>query len=111
MVEATLSNDGSDGRLNDKCGADYVKTTQSAPPSMAYADGEQCASFDGDADRLMFFYSEAGQFRMLDGDRIAALCACFLDDKIKAAGVDLEISGSARHRAVASPGPPAHTCP
>ena len=54
--------------------------------------GEQCAAFDGDADRLMFFYHDAeGRFRMLDGDRIAVLCAVFLNELTAAAGLDLNL--------------------
>lgn len=45
---------GTTGRLNDGCGADHVKTTQSAPKGMGtFEPNELCASFDGDADRLM----------------------------------------------------------
>lgn len=46
------------GVLNENCGADHVKTTQSAAQGMVFADGDQCASFDGDADRLMFFFTQ-----------------------------------------------------
>eukprot|EP00041_Stephanoeca_diplocostata_P012748 m.214191 g.214191 ORF g.214191 m.214191 type:complete len:550 (+) comp19071_c0_seq3:126-1775(+) len=72
------------GVLNENCGADYVKTTQSAAQGMTFADGDQCASFDGDADRLMFFFTqEGGKFCMLDGDRIAILFAVFLQEKLQ----------------------------
>lgn len=91
-VDATFYNDGSSGKLNDKCGADYVKSNQAAPPSMSgVPDGEQCAAFDGDADRLMFFYHADGKFRMLDGDRIAVLCAVFLNELTAAAGLALNL--------------------
>lgn len=35
----------------------------------------RCASIDGDADRIMYFYNEqdSGKFVMLDGDKIATL--------------------------------------
>ena len=57
-----------------------------------FADGDQCASFDGDADRLMFFFTEGGgQFRMLDGDRIAILVAIYLNEKLAAAGLKLNL--------------------
>lgn len=36
------------------------------------------ASLDGDADRLVYFYFSEGQFRLLDGDRIAVLFAFYL---------------------------------
>lgn len=58
VLKAELFNDGSAGKLNDECGADYVKTKQAAPPGMPYENDEVCASFDGDADRLMFFFKE-----------------------------------------------------
>ena len=90
-IEASLVNSGATGRLNESCGADFVKTTQSAPPGIECPEGAQCASFDGDADRLMFFTTIGGQFQMLDGDRIAALCAAWLDEQIKAAGLALKI--------------------
>ena len=35
--------------------------------------GERCCSFDGDADRVMYFFNDGKRFRMLDGDKIATL--------------------------------------
>lgn len=80
-----------------QCGADYVKTGQMAPDGMSYSEGEKCVSFDGDADRIVYFYktsglltarlccascqllclSPEGNFRLLDGDKIAALVRCW----------------------------------
>ena len=48
----------------------------------------RCVSFDGDADRIVYFYLDDadGGFRVLDGDRIAVLVsrivirACTFDD-------------------------------
>jgi phosphoacetylglucosamine mutase len=82
------------GALNSLCGADYVKTTQRLPPSLTsrLKPGERGCSLDGDADRLMYFYlDERGQFRMLDGDKIAALVAAFIVELVKAAGLDDQI--------------------
>ena len=82
------------GVLNHSCGADYVKTTQKLPPSLAgvLKPGDRGASFDGDADRLMYFYlDERGQFRMLDGDKIAALVAGFIVELVRSAGLDKEV--------------------
>ncbi|KAG8985001.1 Phosphoacetylglucosamine Mutase [Tulasnella sp. 427] len=79
------------GLLNYKAGADFVKTSQSIPPSLQgkLTPGQRAASFDGDADRLMYFYvdEQASQFRMLDGDKIAALVAGYLVDLVDAAGL------------------------
>ncbi|KAI0322654.1 phosphoacetylglucosamine mutase [Amylostereum chailletii] len=82
------------GALNNACGADYVKTSQKLPPSLAgvLQAGQRACSFDGDADRLMYFYlDERSQFRMLDGDKIAALVAGFIVELVKGSGLDGEI--------------------
>ena len=83
-----------EGALNNACGADYVKTTQRLPPSLhgVLKPGQRACSFDGDADRLMYFYlDERGQFRMLDGDKIAALVAAFIVELVKSAGLERKI--------------------
>lgn len=83
------------GALNNSCGADYVKTTQKLPPSMAskLKPGQRGCSLDGDADRLMYFYlDEKSQFHMLDGDKIAALVAAFIVELVKNAGLEGQIN-------------------
>lgn len=42
--------------------------------------GSRCCSLDGDADRLIYYYHnvKCDEFRMLDGDHIAALFATFV---------------------------------
>ncbi|KAJ7125626.1 phosphoacetylglucosamine mutase [Mycena crocata] len=88
------------GALNNSCGADYVKTTQKLPPSLAgrLQPGQRGCSLDGDADRLMYFYlderderDERSQFHMLDGDKIAALVAAFIVELVKTSGLDSHI--------------------
>lgn len=49
------------------------------------------ASLDGDADRLVYFYFSEGQFRLLDGDRIAVLFAFYLRKLLTAAGLDKDL--------------------
>ena len=81
--------------LNNSCGADYVKTTQRLPPSLAskLKPGQRGCSLDGDADRLMYFYiDEASKFHMLDGDKMAALVASFIVELVKNAGLEGEIN-------------------
>ncbi|KAA8644782.1 hypothetical protein EYZ11_005145 [Aspergillus tanneri] len=74
--------------LNFECGADYVKTKQRAPPSSKAAALDRCASLDGDADRLIYYYADEGNvFRLLDGDRIATLAASFIGDLARSAGI------------------------
>jgi phosphoacetylglucosamine mutase len=78
--------------LNYNCGADYVKTGQRLPPAMVgvLQPGQRACSFDGDADRVVFYYlspGTEGKFRLLDGDKIATLAAGFIGDLVKQAGL------------------------
>jgi phosphoacetylglucosamine mutase len=82
------------GALNSNCGADFVKTQQKLPPSLAdhIKPGQRGCSLDGDADRLMYFYlDDKGTFRMLDGDKIGTLVAAFIGELVDAAGLTSEI--------------------
>lgn len=81
----------SKGALNYQCGADFVKTKQQLPPSVAEPGvlaqpDTRGASFDGDADRIVYYYLRDGKtFRLLDGDKIAVLAALFIEDLVKRA--------------------------
>ncbi|KAI5813858.1 hypothetical protein BZA77DRAFT_110755 [Pyronema omphalodes] len=76
-------------KLNSQCGADYVKTQQRLPPASHAAPLARCASLDGDADRLVYYFNDSdGTFRLLDGDKIATLAASFIGDLVKAAGIN-----------------------
>ncbi|CDO71629.1 hypothetical protein BN946_scf184911.g99 [Trametes cinnabarina] len=82
------------GALNNACGADFVKTSQRLPPSLASVlkPGQRACSLDGDADRLIYYYlDDRGQFHMLDGDKIATLVSTFIVDLTKSAGLEGEI--------------------
>ncbi|KAG9002826.1 Phosphoacetylglucosamine Mutase [Tulasnella sp. JGI-2019a] len=82
------------GALNYQAGADYVKTLQRIPPGLQghVLPGQRAASFDGDADRLMYYYVDnQGSFRMLDGDKIAALVAGFIVELVKGAALQDQI--------------------
>ncbi|WVQ96205.1 hypothetical protein IAU59_003308 [Kwoniella sp. CBS 9459] len=77
------------GALNHHCGADFVKTKQQFPPSVQAAGflnkrGTRACSFDGDADRIVYYYLHESKntFRLLDGDKIAVMVAMFLGDLI-----------------------------
>ncbi|KAI8997489.1 hypothetical protein BDB01DRAFT_771298 [Pilobolus umbonatus] len=88
ILSIDISNDNinSLGQLNKNCGADYVKTQQRAPPSIEIKAGERCCSYDGDADRIVFYYVNAnGEFRLLDGDKIAGLAALFITELVREA--------------------------
>ncbi|KAF1983680.1 Phosphoacetylglucosamine mutase [Aulographum hederae CBS 113979] len=74
--------------LNSQCGADFVKTQQRAPPSSKVGPNDRCASLDGDADRIIFYFADKDNtFRLLDGDRIATLAASFLADLGRQSGL------------------------
>ncbi|KAJ2399752.1 hypothetical protein GGI23_002460 [Coemansia sp. RSA 2559] len=77
------------GKLNNGCGADYVKTNQRQPLGMALERGARYCSFDGDADRIVYYYADdSGAFHLLDGDKISTLAATYLRDLVAAAGID-----------------------
>uniref|UniRef100_A0A4Y0BMN9 Phosphoacetylglucosamine mutase n=1 Tax=Anopheles funestus TaxID=62324 RepID=A0A4Y0BMN9_ANOFN len=84
----------SNGKINFKCGADFVKTNHRVPeglPEEALANG-RCCSVDGDADRVVYYFTDnEGVFHLLDGDRIATLLAGYLKDLIEQCGVQLEM--------------------
>ncbi|RMD43184.1 hypothetical protein DV735_g1942, partial [Chaetothyriales sp. CBS 134920] len=74
--------------LNRDCGADFVKTKQRAPRGFQAQPLERCCSLDGDADRLVYYYTDASNnFNLLDGDRIATLAATFLADLLQEANL------------------------
>ncbi|KAL8747117.1 MAG: hypothetical protein Q9184_007648 [Pyrenodesmia sp. 2 TL-2023] len=90
-LEIKVVNDDVDKpeKLNYQCGADFVKTNQRAPPSSHASPLARCASLDGDADRIVFYFNDSGgTFRLLDGDRIATLAASFIGDLARSAGLD-----------------------
>jgi phosphoacetylglucosamine mutase len=72
-----------------QCGADFVKTQQRAPPNSKAVPGDRCASLDGDADRIVFYFvsPKDSTFQLLDGDRIATLAASFLGELAEKAGM------------------------
>ncbi|SCV70267.1 BQ2448_1661 [Microbotryum intermedium] len=76
------------GALNHDCGADYVKTRQTSPPGIQMIPGQRYCSFDGDADRIVYYFADGrGTFHLLDGDKIATLAAKFLIDLVGKAGL------------------------
>jgi phosphoacetylglucosamine mutase len=76
-----------DGEVS-QCGADFVKTGQRPPPSSQAAPMSRCASLDGDADRIVYYFIDSdSNFHLLDGDRIATLAALFIGDLARSAGL------------------------
>ncbi|XP_012724274.2 phosphoacetylglucosamine mutase [Fundulus heteroclitus] len=92
-LQLSIFNDGSRGKLNHQCGADFVKVQQKLPTGIKINPGDRCCSFDGDADRIVYYYTDAqGHFHLLDGDKIATLISTFLKELLNEAGLDLKIA-------------------
>ncbi|NXG54423.1 AGM1 mutase, partial [Hemiprocne comata] len=82
-----LYNDGTKEKLNHLCGADFVKVHQKPPRGLDMEPNERCCSFDGDADRIVYYYKDAtGQFHLIDGDKIATLISIFLKELLAKVG-------------------------
>jgi phosphoacetylglucosamine mutase len=78
--------------LNKGCGADFVKSGQRAPEGFNGKPFERWASYDGDADRVLYYFHEEGSiFRLLDGDRIATLAATFIRELVQKAGLEEDL--------------------
>ncbi|XP_062980988.1 phosphoacetylglucosamine mutase [Elgaria multicarinata webbii] len=85
-----IDNNGAKGQLNHLCGADFVKVHQKPPVGLEMKPGERCCSFDGDADRIVYYYIDAaGRFHLLDGDKIATLISTFLKELLVKTGQTL----------------------
>lgn len=92
--------------LNERCGSDHVQNTRSWPFPVASSSGQLACSFDGDADRIVFYFAperdaqppapragsgsaqrcESEQIEplvLLDGDYIAALLALHLQQVLQ----------------------------
>ncbi|KAL4232056.1 Phosphoglucomutase-3 [Mactra antiquata] len=91
-LTVNVCNDGSTGKLNYMCGADYVKVNQCSPNGINLTPGMKCASYDGDADRIVYFFMGAdNKFHLMDGDRIATLVAGYLKNLVKETGLTLNL--------------------
>jgi len=80
-------NSDSEPFLNEKCGADYVQKNQTFPSIYStlenFDDQGSYVSFDGDADRIVFYYQQQHKdFCLLDGDRISIFIAKFLQQEL-----------------------------
>ncbi|KAJ1622352.1 hypothetical protein T492DRAFT_885430 [Pavlovales sp. CCMP2436] len=77
------------GELNTGCGAEHVQKAREPPRGLESVQAMvagRAASLDGDADRIVFHYfTHAGGWALLDGDKIAALVAGFLREQLRSA--------------------------
>ena len=91
ILKVNVFNDGSTGELNKNCGADFVKVAQKSPEGIEVTLDGRYASFDGDADRIVYFYHDvSGKFHLLDGDKISTLIASYLKEKLEECGLILD---------------------
>ncbi|KAJ4908128.1 Phosphoacetylglucosamine mutase [Raphanus sativus] len=84
-LDVEVRNTGRDGGvLNESVGADFVQKEKVVPLGFGVNDvGVRCASFDGDADRLVYFYVSSGdKIELLDGDKILSLFALFIKEQL-----------------------------
>ncbi|RWS20956.1 phosphoacetylglucosamine mutase-like protein, partial [Leptotrombidium deliense] len=81
LFKPNLCNIG-DGILNHNCGADFVKIRQGPPDGILLKPDVRYASFDGDADRIVYYYVNpiTSKFCLVDGDKIAILFMLHLKD-------------------------------
>ena len=84
-LELTLVNKVGDGPLNDGCGAEWVQKGRTPPrgaeSAAALGNCARACSLDGDADRIVFhYYDSDSKWRLLDGDKIAALCVSWVSE-------------------------------
>ncbi|XP_073278529.1 phosphoacetylglucosamine mutase-like isoform X1 [Primulina huaijiensis] len=73
------------GVLNEGVGADFVQKEKIVPRGFGPSDfGARCASLDGDADRLVYFYvlSNSNKIHLVDGDKILTLFALFIKEQL-----------------------------
>ncbi|XP_068137657.1 phosphoacetylglucosamine mutase [Hyperolius riggenbachi] len=93
MLSIQFFNDGSKGKLNYMCGADYVKVQQKAPEGLDMKPGERCCSFDGDADRIVYYYNDHdNHFHLLDGDKIATLISTFIKELLSKMNLNVKMA-------------------
>ena len=101
ISEIHIANESSNPlvELNEKCGAEFVQKKRQAPGLIFGSDkcfkigSTRVASFDGDADRLVYSYTHPTRgWRLLDGDKIATLYALFINTELNKIGQELPLS-------------------
>ena len=82
-------------KLNHLCSSDYVCTHKKSPSmnelQNSELQGQLCASFDGDADRIVFYSQIGDKLQLLNGDYIAALIFTYLSIQLAKCDQDLTI--------------------
>lgn len=71
------------GKVNEDCGSDYVCSKNKPPFSLSLNKKIVCASFDGDADRLVILVIDNNTYNLINGDKLAAVCSLFTSQFLK----------------------------
>jgi phosphoacetylglucosamine mutase len=84
-------------KLNDMCGSDYITSSSKthhnnlcninkylvASSDMLFRENKLHASFDGDADRIIFYSYDKNNFHLMTGDHISILILKYIINSIK----------------------------
>ncbi|KAI9609217.1 hypothetical protein KEM48_002924 [Puccinia striiformis f. sp. tritici PST-130] len=70
-------------KLNKDCGADYVKTTQSAPSGVTLEPLARLVVIRRCRSDCLYYYSKDKTFRLMDGDKIATLVASYIKELVE----------------------------
>ena len=95
-INVTIINDDvkNPDLLNEGCGAEYVHKDQKFPLNFEnHPKIKKCASFDGDADRLIYFYKKnEGDTvpTIIDGDKQFALILMYINSLLSKLGISSE---------------------
>jgi len=82
-LQLTNTNYDNHQLLNHCSGSDYVVNEKKIPTSDEIYPSKLYASLDGDADRIVFYYpTSLTNISLLNGDKISALIAYYIADKI-----------------------------
>jgi phosphoacetylglucosamine mutase len=76
--------------LNEQCGAEHVQKTLTLPANFTDEPYLKCCSFDGDADRLVYFLA-GDRKQVLDGSRLTVLYIAALKQLMARENVQAEV--------------------
>jgi len=95
-LNVTMLNNAKDPKdLNEGCGAEHVHSKQSLPNGWDAATHQnmKCVSFDGDADRQIYYYGDAeGNYHGANGDKQFALIMMYIRDLLQKAGIEDKVT-------------------
>mmetsp|Transcript_27104 Transcript_27104/g.36205 ORF Transcript_27104/g.36205 Transcript_27104/m.36205 type:complete len:165 (-) Transcript_27104:395-889(-) len=78
--------------LNEGCGAEFVHKEAKLPSGVDESSPKKAASFDGDADRLMYFKNLGAKPVIIDGDKQFSLLMLYVTKLLKDLGIENSVS-------------------